>query len=109
MTLITEKDLNHMNAFPPSERAALMKKLMSMPPLEERVCEGGNESVRALWRLRADGLKLVDLEPQETAFTSVWYRNGRSFLSRQRQIAAMVVWEINPQQEVATFRIWQVR
>ena len=107
--LITEKDLNHMYAFPPAERAELMQKIMSRTPVEERVFEGNNRSVRALWRLRDEGLKLVDLKPQETIFTSVWYRNGRSLLIRQKpQIAAMIVWEVNDDQEVATFKVWHV-
>ena len=65
--------------------------------------------MKALLRLRADGLKLVDLLPQETAFTTVWYRHGRSLLNRQRpNVAAMVVWEVKDDQEVATFKVWHV-
>jgi hypothetical protein len=107
--LITEKDVKHMTAFPPAERQALMQKIMSRSPVEERVFEGTGRSVRALWRLRAEGLKLVDLKPQETLFTSVWYRNARSILSRQKpQVAAMIVWEVNDHHEVATFKVWHI-
>ena len=107
--LITEKDVKHMRAFSHSERAALMQKIMSKTPVEERVFEGNSRSVRALWRLRAEGLKLVDLNSQETVFTSIWYRNGRSILSPQKpHVAAMIVCEVNDEQEVATFKIWHV-
>jgi hypothetical protein len=107
--LITEKDMNHMTSFPAGEREALMQKIMSKAPVEERVFEGNSRSVRALWRLRAEGMKLVDLNSQETVFTSVWYRNGRSILSPQKpHVAAMIVWEVNDEQEVATFKIWHV-
>ena len=61
--------------------------------------------MRALWRLRAEDLKLVDLNSQETVFTSVWYRNGRSILSPQKpHVAAMIAWEVNDEQEVGTFK-----
>ena len=107
--LITEKDVKYMTAFSPAERAALMHKIMSKAPVEERVFEGNSQSVRALWRLRAEGLKLVDLKPQETVFTTVWYRNGKSLLTRQKpQVAAMIVWEVRDDHEVATFKVWHI-
>ena len=107
--LITENDVKHMKAFGAAERAALMQKIMSKTPVEERVFEGNSRSVRALWRLREEGLKLVDLNPQETLFTSLWYRNGKSILTRQKpHIAAMVVWEVSDGGESATVKVWHV-
>jgi hypothetical protein len=107
--LITEKDMKHMKAFSPALRLALMQKIMSRAPVEERVFEGNTRSVLALWRLRVEGLKLVDLQPQETAFTTVWYRTGRTLLNRQKpNVAAMVIWELNDDEEVATFKVWHV-
>ena len=107
--LITDNDVKHMKAFSAAERAALVQKIMSQTPVEERVFEGNSRSVRALWRLREEGLKLVDLNPQETVFTSLWYRNGRSILTRPKpHVAAMVVWEVNDSEEVATFKLWHV-
>jgi hypothetical protein len=105
--LISEKDMSHMKAFSPVQREAVMQKMMASPATEETVFEGSNRSVRALWRLRAEGLKLIDLQRQETAFTSVWYRDRRSLRNWQK-LAAIVVWEMNQEQEVATFKVWRV-
>jgi hypothetical protein len=52
--------MGHMKAFSPVQREAVMQKMMASPAVEETVFEGSNKSVRALWRLRAEGLKLID-------------------------------------------------
>ena len=107
--LITESDTKHMKTFSPALRASLMQKIMSRPPISERVIEGKTRSGMELWRLRVEGLKLVDLKPQEAAFTSIWYRTGRTLLNRQKpNVAAMVIWEIDDNKEIATFKIWHV-
>ena len=107
--LITENDTKHMKAFSPALRASLKQKIMSRPPVEERIVEGNTRSGMELWRLRVEGLKLVDLQPQEGIFTSIWYRNGRTLLNRQKpNVAAMVIWELNDDREVATFKFWHV-
>ena len=107
--LITERDKSHMKAFSPALRASVMQRIMSKPPIEERVIEGNVRPVIALLRLRAEGMKLMDLQTQESAFTSIWYRTGRTLLNRHKpDLAAMVIWELNHDAEIATFRIWRV-
>jgi len=65
-TLITDQDLDNMNAFPVEEKEKIVRQIMSRPAAEERKFEGNNDCVKMLLNLRAGGLRLIDLQPQET-------------------------------------------
>jgi len=82
---------------------------MSREPVAERNYEGNTHFVKTILKLRADGLRLIDLQPFETAFTSVWYRRNASLLGKAKaDVAAMVVWEGSDRQDVTTLRVWRI-
>lgn len=109
-TAITDRDRGHMDTFPVEKKMRIMQKIMARLPVAEWNFEGSNSYVKAMLKLRAGGLGLIDLQPQETAFTTVWYGKNRSLLGRVKtEVAAMVVWEFNGNAEgVTTLRVWHI-
>jgi hypothetical protein len=85
--------------------------MMHGAPAEEWQFEGKDEYARTLLRLREGGLRLIDLQPMETAFTSVWYGKYTSLSGRPGSEAiALLVWEQGARDaEVTTLRIWHPR
>jgi hypothetical protein len=110
MITITDRDRGHMNAFPVKKKFRIMQRIMAKPPVSEWNFEGYNNYAKAMLKLRAGGLGLIDLQPQETAFTTVWYSKNRSLLGRVKtEVAAMVVWESNGNNEgLTTLRVWHI-
>ena len=106
---ITDNDRRHMDAIPVARRLTLMRRLMSGPPTEERHFLGSTNYVKAMLKLRAGGLRLIDLQWQETSFTAVWYRRSASVMGLlMSEAMALVVWEINEDnEEVTTVRTWR--
>lgn len=95
-TAITDDDRGHMNTFPVTQKVRIIQRIMSTLPMARWNWEGNNGYIRTMLQLRARGLRLIDLQPQETAFTAIWYRKERSLLGRLKaEVAAMVVWEFN--------------
>ncbi|MBI4207393.1 MAG: hypothetical protein HY527_20430 [Betaproteobacteria bacterium] len=110
-TLITSQDMDYMKAFPAEQKLKIMREIMSRSPTAERDFEGNTYCVKTILKLRADGLRLIDLQPQESAFTSVWYRkkNGSLLGRAKTEVAAMVVWECSAHDDdVTTVKIWQI-
>lgn len=109
-TAITDHDRGHMKSFPVEQRARIIRKIMTNPPVTEWNLDGDNSYVRAMLRLRARGLGLIDLQPQEDAFSAIWYRRERSLLGRPKaEVAAMVVWERDGNAGgITTFRVWHI-
>jgi hypothetical protein len=107
-TLITDHDLHDMRSFPVGEKEMIMRKIMSRVPVEERSLEGNNDCVKTLLNIKAGGLRLIDLQPQETVFTSIWYCRHGSLLSRLKPGAvAMLVWESNGVDK-AILKVWHI-
>ena len=109
-TLITSQDMDYMKAFPADQKLKIMREIMSRSPAAERNFEGNTYCVKTILKLRADGLRLIDLQPLESAFTSVWYKRNGSLLGRGKtEIAAMVVWEGNDSDDdVTTVKVWKI-
>lgn len=109
-TGITDHDRGHMAAFPVERKVQIIRRIMSSPPLTEWNCDDHNSYAKAMLQLRARGLGLIDLQPQETAFTAIWYGRKRSLLGRLKaEIAAMVLWEIvGDAGSTTTVRIWHL-
>jgi hypothetical protein len=109
LTVITDQDRNYMNAFPIARKAKIIQEIMSRPPVEEDSLEGSNDYLKTILKLRADGMRLIDLQPQESAFTTVWYSRHRSLLGTVKaEIAALVVWEFDGDKDVTTLRVWHI-
>jgi hypothetical protein len=109
-TLITSQDMDYMKAFPADQKSKIMREIMSRCPVAERQFEGNTHCVKTILKLRADGLRLIDLQPQESAFISVWYKRNGSLLGRAKtEVAAMVVWACSDcEDDVTTVKIWKI-
>lgn len=108
-TAITENDRQHMDAIPLARRMSIMRRIMCKSPTEEQHLTGNTDYVKAILKLRAGGLKLIDVQRQETAFSAIWYRKRTSILGLPvTEAIALVVWEMNEkEEEVTTLRFWR--
>ena len=110
MAVITSQDMSHMKTFPSAQRARIMREIMSRSPIAERNYEGNTHFVKTILKLRADGLRLIDVQPFETALASVWYKKNASLLGKTKSdFAAMVVWQCSArEQDVTTVKVWRI-
>ena len=106
---ITDRDRRYMDAIPIARKVKTMRRIMCGPPAEEQHLKGNNNYAKVILKLRASGLRLIDLQRQETAFTAVWYRKSTSVLGLLiSEAIALVVWELNEDdEEITTLRIWR--
>lgn len=109
-TVITDQDVSHMKKFSATKKQKIITKIMSNTPVEESHLYGSASYARALLRFRARGLELIDVQPHETVFASVWYSESKSLLGRMKfDVAAMLVWELGgPDGDSTTLRIWHI-
>jgi hypothetical protein len=107
-TRINNDDMKHLESFSESQKNVVLRKIMSHPPAKTVVMEGNNHFEKALIRLRRDGYGLIDLQPQETACASVWYRRKPALLRNPRGDVAMLLWETQEQGEATTVITWKV-
>ena len=105
---INNEDLKHLRAFSTAKKTAVMQKIMSRPPGRTVVLDGSTDFEKTLLRLRRDGFGLIDLQPQESACTSVWYRRRPSLLRRAAEDVAMLLWEAQDPGEATTLSTWTV-
>lgn len=106
---LANRDLAHLNAFPEHSRDRIMRTIMQRPVDDERICDGDHCYENTVTRLHARGFELIDLQPQEAAFTTVWYRGSKSWFGlRLSETAAMLVWEFNGSNERTTVREWRL-
>ena len=92
ITQINDRDREHLRAFPPHRKAQVMRHIGSRVPARSVVYRGKNEYEKAVLNLHRDGYGLIDMQPQELLFTTVWYRKDRSFLSKGIDVT-MLLWE----------------
>lgn len=107
-TRIGREDMKHLQAFSDAQKTHVMEKIMSCPPEKTVVLEGNNDFEKALLRLRRDGFGLIDLQPQEAACASVWYRRKPALLRRPSGDVAMLLWETQEHGEATTLITWKV-
>ena len=106
-TRITETDLHHLNAFPHERKAPLMQRIAAHEPNLRSRHDGKHDFEKTLLKLRREGFALIDLQSQEAAFTSVWYRKGEGMLlARRRPEVTMVVWEYEESGSFTTVLTW---
>lgn len=108
MTRINNEDMKHLESFSAAQRSTVLSKIMSHRPAKTVVMEGNNHFEKMLIRLRRDGYGLIDLQPQETACTSVWYRRTPALLRNPRGDVAMLLWETQERGEATTVITWKV-
>ena len=107
-TRISDEDLEHLRAFPESRKAAVMKRIMGQAPAQNVVLEGDDSFESAIFRLRRDGYGLIDLQRQETAFSTVWYRKSVMPARFAREDVTMLLWETQAAGESTTLIRWRI-
>ena len=106
-TRITDIDRAHMQAFSQERKAAVMAKIMTLTPLQTVVHQGGNQFEKAVLNMHREKFLLIDLQPHETAFTTVWYRDSRLFLGKQSDVT-MLLWEDGEVCDSTTIMTWRI-
>ena len=106
-TQITDIDRAHMQAFSQERKAAVMAKIMTLTPLQTVVHQGGNQFEKAVLNMHREKFLLIDLQPHETAFTTVWYRDSRLFLGKQSDVT-MLLWEDGEVCDSTTIMTWRI-
>jgi len=91
---IDERDLQHLEAFPGDQKAKVMRKIMSVQPVERVMLDGDNGFEKAVLKLRREGYNLIDVQRQEIAFSCVWYRPTKSLFNGAGADVAMLLWEM---------------
>ena len=89
---INDIDLAHLNGFPATTKAWVLEKIMSLTPIMSTTSREAHHYEKALMRLRDEGYHLIDLQPQETVFATVWYRKKHSLLSKREDVV-MLLWD----------------
>src|SRR5688572_33342712 len=79
---ISSEDMQFLRRFSEPQKSEVMQRIMSRRPEKTVVMDGDNEFEKTLIRLRRDGYGLIDLQPQEAACSSIWYRRKPSLLKR---------------------------
>ena len=101
--------MKHLQSFPDTRKATVMQRIMSLKPSKSLVSDGDHDFEKSVLKLRRDGFRLIDLQRHDTAFSTVWYRKGKSFLGLTAGDAAMLLWEMqdsNASTTVMTWRVW---
>ncbi len=106
---ISESDIRQMNLFPQTEKSRVMEAIMSLTPLKTEMRSDANYYEKSLISLRKEGFGLIDLQPLETALTTVWYRRAGRLPARfAREDVTMLLWESQDDGEATTVIHWRI-
>ena len=110
---LLDRDLDHMNHFPPQKKESILHAIMERTPLDEKICNGIYCYENTIAKLRVHGYRLIDLAPSEGAFTAVWYRKSTTWLGlRTKEHVAMLTWECNGDEygdeQQTTLHTWEI-
>jgi len=105
---IDRKDLAHLNAFPGEEKAKIMRKIMSINPVELVVLEGATDFEKALLKLRREGFGLIDLQRQELSFSCTWHRRTKALFNGGGADITMLFWELQERGAETTILTWRL-
>jgi hypothetical protein len=108
-TQINERDHKHLLAFPAHRKTQVLKHIESHAPMRSVVYQGKSGYERAVFNLHRDGYGLIDMQPQESLFTTLWYRKDRSILSMGADVT-MLLWEDggNDDEDSTTLTNWRI-
>ena len=108
-TRINDEDIEYLHSFPDRRKEALMRKIMAREPEQSVVVDGETGFEKTMLRLHRDGFGLIDLQPQESAFSTVWYRKcGPLPLPWIRSQVAMLLWQAQEDGDSTTLMTWRV-
>jgi hypothetical protein len=99
---IDDKDLAYLEAFPGDRKAKVMRKIMSLQPVERVLLDGDNGFEKAVLKLRKEGYNLIDVQRQEIAFSCIWYRETKSLFNGAGADVAMLLWEMQEEHGTET-------
>jgi hypothetical protein len=105
---IDHRDLEHLEAFPGDQKAQVMRKIMSVQPVERVVLDEDNAFEKAVLKLRREGYNLIDVQRQEIAFTCIWYRKTKSLFNGAGADVAMLLWEMQERRTETTVLTWRI-
>jgi hypothetical protein len=105
---IGESDILHMNGFPARDKGRVMDRIMSLTPLSTEVRSKRNDYEKLLLLLRKDGFALIDMQPLETALTTVWYHKSVMPARFAREEVTMLLWETQAAGEATTLIRWRI-
>lgn len=106
---LIDRDLKHLRDFPQWKKESLLQRILLLPALRERVYSGENCYENVVAMLHAKGFELIDIEREEAAFTTMWYRKNRYWFGLlSSESVAVVVWESVDGSEQATLRRWRL-
>jgi hypothetical protein len=106
ITQINERDREHMQQFSPELKVQVMQKIATLKPEENESYQGDNRFEKVMMIIHREGYGLIDLQPYESALTSVWYRkNGR--MSKNAEVM-MLMWEETAQGDNTTVMRWKI-
>ena len=80
---------------------------MTLTPLKTVLHQGGNQFEKAVLNMHRESFRLIDLQPHETAFTSVWIRNNRALIGDSMDVT-MLVWEDGEIYDSTTIMTWRI-
>ena len=112
MAQLSDKDLQHLRTFSPHKKAELIDAIMTRAATQQRTCYSNAQYDLALAKLRKGGYGLIDFQPLETAFTTVWYRNKSRLLGLSKsESVVMLVWEAdckNASDALTLMSLWEL-
>ena len=103
---INEEDRQHLEAFPRERKATLMQRIAARDPDKSVQFDAMHDIEKTLLRLREDGFRLIDLQQQETTFSSLWYRKSDGVTGWRRAEVAMVVWALDEETPATSVLTW---
>lgn len=104
---ITGADMAYPDKFPHAERATVLKRIMARKRAESVVLDGDNDFEKTILKLRREGYCLIDLQRQDIAFTTVWYRKGKALFGRAGADVAMLLCEMQEPSASTTVLTWR--
>lgn len=104
---INDQDMAYLQSFPRAERAAVLERIMARKPAESVVLDGDNAFEKTILKLRREGYRLINLERQDIAFTTVWYRNGKALFGHAGADVALLLWEMQEPRASTTVLTWR--
>ncbi|MBI2752541.1 MAG: hypothetical protein HYX46_03360 [Betaproteobacteria bacterium] len=100
--------MKHLQSFPDARKQTVMQRIMSLKPSKSLVSDGDHDFEKTVLKLRRDGFRQIELQRHDTAFSTLWYRKGRSLLGLAAGDVAMALWELEESRASTTVMTWRV-
>lgn len=108
LSQINDQDREHLRKFPVHRKQQVMEKIMALKPAHKEAGQGSHQFEKALINFHRYGYGLIDMQPQELAFTTVWLRKNSAFPLMGTEVA-MLLWEHGDDGGSITITSWKIR